>query len=62
MKFIDLKTQYKQIKNNLNKNSFIISNKKIQNDFNVKISTTKKIITRCCQNILAKKIEFRTHY
>ena len=52
----------KIIKNNLNKNSFIISNKKIQNDFNVKISTTKKIITRCCQNILAKKIEFRTHY
>ena len=51
------KSESKIIKNNLNKNSFIISNKKIQNDFNVRISTTKEIITRCCKNI-----KFKTYY
>ena len=34
--------------------SFIISYKKISHDFNFKISSTKKIITRCCYNILNK--------
>jgi nucleoside-diphosphate-sugar epimerase len=42
------------IQKNLKKNSFIISNKKIQNDFRIKISTTKKIIDRSCKNILLK--------
>jgi|TARA_Y100000294_G_scaffold177963_1_gene205946 nucleoside-diphosphate-sugar epimerase len=42
------------IKKNSGKNSFIISNKKIRNDLGIKISTTKKIITRGCKNILLK--------
>ena len=37
--------------------SFIISNKKILNDLNFKTSTTKKIISRCCNNILDKNYD-----
>ena len=44
------------INKKIDKKSFIISNKKIKNDFNLKISTTKNIITRCCQQILKKNI------
>ena len=46
------KSKSKIIKKNLNKTSFIISNKKITNDFNIKISATKSIIIRCCREIL----------
>ena len=46
------KSKSKIIKKNLNKTSFIISNKKITNDFNIKISATTNIITRCCREIL----------
>ena len=51
------KSESKIINKNSNKTSFIISNKKIKKDFNIKISTTKKIINRCC-----KKIKFQTHH
>ena len=44
------------INKKIDKKSFIISNKKIKNDFNLKISTTKNIVTRCCQQILKKNI------
>ena len=46
------KSRSKVIQKKLNKSSFVISNKKIKNDFNIKISTTKNIITRCCRKIL----------
>jgi nucleoside-diphosphate-sugar epimerase len=42
------------IKKKTNKKSFLISNKKIKNNFNFKISSTEKIITRCCHNIASK--------
>jgi nucleoside-diphosphate-sugar epimerase len=51
------KSESKIIQKKLDKTSFVISNKKIQNDFSFKISTTKKIINRCC-----KKIKFQTHH
>ena len=40
------------------KTSFVISNKKISNEFNFKISSTKKIIIRCCRRILNKDYIF----
>ena len=46
----------KVIQKNLKKTSFIISNKKIQNDFKTKISTTKKIINRGCKSILLQSV------
>ena len=46
------KSRSKVIQKKLNKSSFVISNKKIKNDFNIKMSTTKNIITRCCRKIL----------
>ena len=46
------KSRSKVIQKKLNKSSFVISNKKIKNNFNIKISTTKNIITRCCRKIL----------
>ena len=52
------KSKSKIIHENSKKNSFIISNKKIQSDFDFKISTTKKIIIRCCKKILEKKYKF----
>ena len=36
------------------KTSFIISIKKITRGFNLKISSTKNIVTRCCRQILSK--------
>ena len=42
------------IKKKTNKKSFLISNKKIKNNFNFKISNTEEIITRCCHNIASK--------
>ena len=46
------KSESKIINKNSNKTSFIISNKKIKKDFNIKISTTKNIILRNCRKIL----------
>ena len=46
------KSKSKIIQKKINKTSFIISNKKITDDFNIKISTTKNIITRCCLKVL----------
>ena len=51
-------SQSKIINENSKKNSFVISNKKIRNHFDFKISTTKKIINRCCKKILAQKYKF----
>ena len=45
------KSKSKIINVTSNKTSFIISNKKMLNNFNFKTSTTKKIILRCCRNI-----------
>ena len=45
------KSKSKIINVTSNKTSFIISNKKMLNNFNFKTSTTKKIIVRCCRNI-----------
>lgn len=50
------KSNSKIINKNLKLNSFIISNKKIKNEFQVKISTTKDIIVRGCKNIFLNKI------
>ena len=46
------KSKSKIIKQKINKNSFIISNKKIKKDFNFTPSTTKEIIIRCCYQAL----------
>lgn len=46
------KSESKIIIKSSKKNSFIISNRKIKNYFNFKISTTKNIIRRNCQKIL----------
>ena len=46
------------INNSIKKNSFTISIKKISKDFNFKISSTKKIILRCCGIIRAKNISY----
>ncbi len=46
------KSKSKIIQKKINKTSFIISNKKITDDFNIKISTTKNIILRNCRKIL----------
>ena len=48
------KSKSKIIERKSNSTSFIISNIKIKKKFNYKISTTTKIITRCCQRILEK--------
>jgi nucleoside-diphosphate-sugar epimerase len=50
------KSSSKIIKKNLKLNSFIISNKKIKNDFKVKISSTEDIIVRNCKNIFLNKV------
>ena len=49
-----LKSKSKIINIKPKKNSFIISNKKISHDFNLKISSTKNIVTRCCRQIVNK--------
>ena len=46
------KSESKIINTELNKTSFIISNKKIKKYFNIKISTTKNIILKNCRKIL----------
>ena len=48
------RSKSKIINKKSSKKSFIISNKKILNNLNFKTSTTKKIISRCCNNILDK--------
>ena len=48
------RSKSKIIKIKQKKSSFVISNKKISEEFNLKISSTKKIITRCCKRILNK--------
>ena len=48
------KSKSKIINQSSNKKSFIISNKKILNNFKYKTSATKKIIVRCCK-ALSKK-------
>ena len=48
------KSKSKIINKSTNRKSFIISNKKILNNFKYKTSTTKKIIVRCCK-ALSKK-------
>lgn len=48
------KSKSKIINKSSNKKSFVISNKKILNNFKYKTSTTKKIIIRCCK-ALSKK-------
>lgn len=50
------KSNSKIINKNLKLNSFIISNKKIRNEFKVKISTTKDIIIRGCKNIFLNNV------
>ena len=50
------RSKSKIINKKSNKKSFIISNKKILNNLNFKTSTTKKIIFRCCNNILDKNL------
>ena len=50
------KSNSKIINKNLKLNSFIISNKKIRNEFKVKISTTKNIIIRGCKNIFLNNV------
>ena len=52
------KSKSRIISESAKKNSFIISNRKIQNHFDFKISNTKKIINRCCKKIIAKKYKF----
>ena len=49
------KSKSKIINKNSNKKSFIISNKKILNNFKYKPSTTKKIIVRCCKALSKKR-------
>ena len=46
------KSDSKIIIKNLNKTSFIISNKKIRQDFKINLSSTEKIINRSCKKIL----------
>ena len=52
------KSKSRIISESAKKNSFTISNRKIQNHFDFKISNTKKIINRCCKKIIAKKYKF----
>ena len=56
--FSNFYSSSKIINENSKKNSFVISNKKIREHFDFEISTTKKIINRCCKKILAQKYKF----
>jgi len=49
-----LKSKSKIINIKSKKNSFTISNKKISRDYNLKISSTENIVTRCCRQIASK--------
>ena len=48
------KSKSRIISESAKKNSFTISNRKIQNHFDFKISNTRKIINRCCKKIISK--------
>ena len=52
---IIFKSKSKIIYKEQKKNSFIISNKKIQLHYNFRIASTKDIIARCCKKILINK-------